>query len=154
MNQINTSRTPHNFSLFTFSFSLIIMFTLVVSADFSRDGDIVVDSVTKLEWQDDAIVDSMEWKETISHCEDDVSLGGYDNWRLPNINELKTIIDRSRYNPATVSIFEHTSSYYYWSSTTYEGNHEFAWSVYSVDGNISNSNKDCEYSVRCVRDGD
>ena len=113
MNRTNTNRPLHNFSLFTISFSLLLIFTSVASADFSRDGGIVKDSVTGLEWQDDDIGDKMEWREAISHCESDVSLGGHGDWRLPNVNELKSIIDRSRYNPAIVTAFEHTSLYYY-----------------------------------------
>ena len=153
MNQTNKTRPAHNFSLFTISFSLIIMFTSVVSADFSRDGDIVTDSVTKLEWQDDDVSHEMKWREAIDHCES-LELGGHNDWRLPNINELKTIIDRSKYNPAIVSTFEHTSSSSYWSSTTNEDYFEDAWRVFFHNGKVDNYGKDGDYCVRCVRDGD
>ena len=153
MNQTNKTRPAHNFSLFTISFSLIIMFTSVVSADLSRDGDIVTDSATGLQWQDDAVGDTMEWREAISHCEDDVSLGGHDDWRLPNINELKTIIDRSRTSPAIVSAFEHTSSSVYWSSTTLENRHDNAWGVGFYGSYVGRGTKDNDLYVRCVRDG-
>ena len=153
MNKTNKTRPAHNFSLFTISFSLLLMFTSVVSADFSRDGSIVTDSVAGLQWQDDAIGESMEWREAINHCEDDVSLGGHGDWRLPNVNELKSIIDRSRYNPAIVSAFEHTSSSRYWSSTTNEGRHEYAWYVSFYSGYVSSNGKGNNRYVRCVRDG-
>ena len=153
MNQINISRLLHNFSLFTIGFLLLIL-TSVVSADFSRDGDIVRDSVTGLEWQDDAIGDRIEWRDAIDHCEDYVSLGDHDEWRLPNINELKTIIDRSRTNPAIVSTFEHTSSGNYWSSTTSEDYHERAWRVGFNNGFVDYKSKSNSYRIRCVRDGD
>ena len=153
MNQINTSRILHNFSLFTISFSLLLMFTSVVSADFSRDGDIVKDSVTNLEWQDDAIGDRMKWREAIDDCKG-FELGNYNDWRLPNINELKSIIDRSRYNPAIVSIFEHTSTDNYWSSTTNKYSYDYAWNVFFFAGYVYGSPKDDDKYVRCVRDGD
>jgi len=126
--------------------------SIALLADFTREGDIVKDSVTKLEWQDDNVTDTMEWQEAIEYCEDLV-LGGYDDWRLPNINELKTIIDRSRYNPTIVSAFEHTGSRGYWSSTTDENGHEGAWFVFFYNGDVYYGSKDVNYYVRCVRDG-
>jgi hypothetical protein len=126
--------------------------SIALLADFTKEGDIVTDSVTKLEWQDDAITDTMEWQEAIEYCEG-LELEEHTDWRLPNINELKTIIDRSRYNPAIVSAFEQTSSSYYWSSTTYEGGHEDAWAVCFDDGYVSYDYKDYDYYVRCVRAG-
>jgi len=152
MNKTNTTKQVHNFPLFAFSFVLLLMFTSVANADFTKEGDIVKDSVTKLEWQDDNITDTMEWQEAIEYCES-LELGGYDDWRLPNINELKTIIDRSRYNPAIISAFEHTSSGNYWSSTTYEDYHDFAWNVYFYSGRVYNGSKGNDIYVRCVRDG-
>jgi len=112
----------------------------------------VLDSKTGLEWQDDAVGDTMNWVEAIKHCES-LELDSNKDWRLPNINELKTIIDRSRYNPAIVSTFEHTSSSGYWSSTTYEGGHGTAWLVYFYDGYVDRYPKDTSRYVRCVRDG-
>ena len=126
--------------------------SIVLLADFTKEGDIVKDSVTKLEWQDDNITDTMGWPEAIEYCEN-LELGGYDDWRLPNINELKTIIDRSRYNPAIISAFEHTSSNRYWSSTTNEGDHEGAWGVYFYYGYVNGNYKGNDRYVRCVRDG-
>jgi len=133
---------------------IIIMLGLSIAllADFTKEGDIVTDSVTKLEWQDDAVGDEMEWQEAIEYCES-LELGGYDDWRLPNINEFKTIIDRSRYNPAIVLAFEYISSSYYWSSTTVENGHENAWFVHFDNGYVSYSNKDNHSYVRCVRAG-
>jgi len=152
MNKTNITRPVHNFSLLTFSFALLLMFTSVANADFIKEGDIVKDSVTKLEWQDDNITDTMEWQEAIEYCES-LELGGYSDWRLPNINELKTIMDRSRYNPAIVSAFEHTSSGIYWSSTTNENRHEEAWYVLFEGGGVDNGYKFNDLYVRCVRAG-
>jgi hypothetical protein len=131
----------------------ILGLSITLLADFSRDGSIVTDSATGLQWQDDAVGDTMTWREAISHCEDDVSLGGHDDWRLPNINELKTIINRGRYNPAIVSAFKHTSSSDYWSSTTNEYDREGAWGAYFGNGNVYDDGKGNNGYVRCVRDG-
>jgi len=131
---------------------MMLGLSIALLADFTKEGDIVKDSVTKLEWQDDTITGTMEWQEAINYCEG-LILGDYDDWRLPNINELKSIIDRNRSNPAIVLAFEHTSSSAYWSSTTSKGNHEVAWNVYFNYGNVDGNYKDSGRYVRCVRGG-
>jgi len=123
-------------------------------AEFSRDGDIVTDSISKLQWQDNAIGEKMEWQEAIDYCENTLKLGGYSDWRLPNINELKSIVDRGRYNPAIVNGFENTSSNYYWSSTSSKSYSNYAWIVLFSGGRVYSNNKSNNYYVRCVRAGE
>ena len=135
---------------------LLIMIGLsLLQADFTKTGDIVKDSVSGLEFQDDAVGSKMKWETSISYCEA-LTFGGYSNWRLPNINELKSIVDRSRRNPAIVDVFTNTSSNRYWSSTTYEGYRNDAWIVGFGNGFVGSSSKGSKsssYYVRCVRDG-
>jgi len=59
----------------------------------------------------------MCWQESIDYCED-MSFAGHDDWRLPNFNELYSIGDRSKSNPAIKDAFVNVSSSNYWSSTT------------------------------------
>jgi hypothetical protein len=75
--------------------------TLSLNADFIRDNTklVVNDTKTGLMWQDDAVGSTMTWANAITTCES-LTLGGYSDWRLPNIRELKSIVDRTRYNPA------------------------------------------------------
>ena len=135
---------------------LLIMIGLsaLVSADFTKTvgGNIVTDNTTGLQWQDDATGSTMSWESALSKC-GNLSLDGYDDWRLPNINELKSIIDRSKVSQAIVDGFEFTSSNYYWSSTTYEGRKDYAWYVYFSSGVAENYHKYRKYYVRCVRAG-
>ena len=133
-------------------FFIIIGLSIGVFAEFSRDSDIVTDSVTKLEWQDNTIGNTMEWKDAINYCENDVSLGNHQDWRLPNINELTSLVDDSNANPAIDSIFEYTSSNLYWSSSTTAGATNGAWTVYFSSGGQHNDYKDNSLFVRCVRD--
>ena len=140
--------------------TMLIIMSIGLWADFSKIGNIVTDSTTGLQWQDDAIGSQMTWQSAIDHCEG-LSLDGFDDWRLPNVNELKTIVDRSKGNPAIVSGFENvgSSNYssYYWSSTTSKDYSYYTYNAWIVNfsyGYVDNYDKYDNVFVRCVRGGD
>lgn len=128
------------------------------TSNFSRDDEteIVTDSVTGLQWQDNEIVRTTirSWQEAIDYCENNMTLGGHNDWRLPNINELLSISDRSRYNPAlNVDNFENYISLGYWSSTTFDYNTFYAWGVGFYTGSSYKYFKAHDKYTRCVRGG-
>ena len=134
-------------------FLLMIGFHLL-QADMVRDSEtgIVTDNTTHLQWQDNAISEKMNWLSAIEACEE-LTLGGYSDWRLPNINELKSIRDTSKYNPAIKNIFQNTASGAYWTSTTLAGYANNAWNIYFHQGGFENTRHKNELNyVRCVRD--
>ena len=125
------------------------------TGQFTKVANIVSDSKTGLQWQDNNETNSTtyNWQEAIDYCEA-LSLDSYDDWRLPNINELKTLLDRSKGDPAIVDGFEYVvSSSLYWSSTSFVGNEHHAWLVLFDYGNVTGYFKNRNYYVRCVRDG-
>ena len=135
----------------------LLMTATLIYADFTRSNGIVTDTKTGLQWQDDysdngGSIKQTTWSGAIDYCEN-LMLGGYSDWRLPNIVELCSVADRLHYNPAMNSVFQSITTGYYWSSTTladYTGN---AWIVNFYDGYSSNGNKTGTYYVRCVRGG-
>lgn len=134
---------------------LVWLIPMFVYADFIRDDtkDVVVDRRTNLMWQDDANTKTTKytWENAITYCEN-ISHGDHDDWRLPNINELFYLADRSNYNPTLSSKFDNISNSYYWSSTTDASDTTKAWIVYFGNGGDNgNAKSDVEY-VRCVRD--
>jgi hypothetical protein len=128
--------------------------TLSLNADFIRDNTklVVNDTKTGLMWQDDAVGSTMTWANAITTCES-LTLGGYSDWRLPNIRELKSIVDRTRYNPAISPNFTAIDSSVYWSSTTVASGSSYAWRVYFGGGGDSANDKTDSLYVRCVRAG-
>ena len=151
-----------------------------VDHNYTRDdtNDIVTDHVTGLMWQDDDNVSSVtkQWlidanyntctSDTSSDaCCDttgdtaatycaDLSLGGYNDWRLPTAEELEGIVDYGKDGPAVdIAYFNHVSSSYYWSSTTFEYGRYDAWIVGFSFGNVGLNFKVNSSYVRCVRDG-
>ena len=140
---------------------LLIMIGLSVAlmAELTRDATagVVTDSTTGLEWQDNEVGITTDWQGAIDRCEE-LTLGTHSDWRLPNVNELKSIVDRGKVEPAIKDGFEHTSSSDYWSSTTNEGSKNRAWSVIFHSGYVrGNNDKVPDHFpgsyVRCVRAG-
>jgi len=107
------------------------------------------------------IPSTMAWLPTggsadaINNCEN-LTYGGYTDWRLPNIKELQNIVDYGEYSPAIIgsgasTYFPNTQSSYYWSSTTYALNPSGAWYVRFSNGYVYSLNKTYSYYVRCLR---
>ena len=134
-------------------FLMMIGLSVMLFADFSRDSNtqIVTDNNTTLQWQDDINV-SKTWTEAIGYCEN-LTLGSHTDWRLPNENELYSLSDMSKSNPAIDSIFKNIVSDNYWSSTSYAGVSTDAWYVRFYFGRQYYNNKTNIYFVRCVRAG-
>ena len=97
----------------------------------NKDGTIT-DKATGLMWQAADSTKGMNWEEALAYAEN-LTLGGYDDWRLPNAKELQSIVDYSRSpetsNSAAIDpVFQISSIIneggekdypYYWSSTTH-----------------------------------
>ncbi len=111
--------------------------------------------VSKLMWQDNSEAKTVKknWSDAIKYCED-LSFAGYSDWRLPNKNELLSIVDRTKYEPSINGAFKNiTTSYDYWSSTTYASYTSYAWDVLFSDGSTDYNYEYISRYVRCVRAG-
>ncbi len=85
----------------------------------------------------------------------DNNFGGFSDWRLPNVKELKSIVDNGRDRPTVNGdYFKNTTTSQYWSSTTVARNNEFVWPVYFGIGLVlDSSRKNNACYVRAVRGG-
>ena len=80
------------------------------------------------------------------------NLCGASDWRLPSKEELRSIVDYSRYNPSIdTDYFPNTVSSWFWSSSLYAGDSDAAWFVSFYGGyDYATFRSNSEY-VRLVR---
>lgn len=118
---------------------------------FQDNGDnSTTDLTTGLMWQKTDSMEELQWENASAYC-DNLTLAGYNDWRLPDINELRSIINYTGSSPYIDTTYFSTSSSSYWSSTTYSS--YSAWSA-DFDSGVDSQNTSYNNSyVRCVRDG-
>ncbi len=108
------------------------------------------DQRSGLAWQAASLVD-VTWDEALAQCEA-LELAGRDDWRLPNIKELETLVDRN--TNAEVYTFEdlrtETGGNTYWSSTPYLIDYGI-WAIMFNNGQYVNRYPSSDYRARCVR---
>ncbi|MCI5138744.1 MAG: DUF1566 domain-containing protein, partial [Candidatus Electrothrix sp. AR1] len=141
------------------------------------DGTIT-DTKTGLMWKrcpeglsgdncEDGKVEDYTWDDAMQRFKN-VEFAGYADWRLPTIDELKTLVYCSKGKnkegdckngseaPAIIQqVFPNTEATWFWSGSPYAGNSGYAWYVNFDPGysNVVNRYNDSNYAVRLVRDG-
>jgi len=92
----------------------------------------ITDQATQLTWQQADSAKGLNWQEALTYAEQS-TLGGYDDWRLPNAKELQSLVDYTRspetsgsaaidplFSTSTITNEGGEKDYpYYWSSTTH-----------------------------------
>lgn len=96
----------------------------------------------------------MSWDEALKFAVIS-EFAGYEDWRLPDKNELEAIVDSRCVTPASnVGVFPATPSAYFWASSPYAGFSHGAWSVDFGFGAVNATDKSGKIHVRLVRDLD
>jgi|GEM_PF-957552 len=133
----------------------LLFFLLTTAADavgtyVDNGAGIVSDQTTGLMWQksDDGV--ERNFADAILYAEN-LTLGDCSDWRLPTIDELQTLLDKS-YSPMVDPLFECRTSLY-WSGSVEADNPSFAWSLNFSYGNMNQNAKTNAFFVRCVRSG-
>jgi hypothetical protein len=80
--------------------------------------------------------------------------GGFDDWRIPNKDELRSIVDYGKITPAVDTwYFPDCQNDFYWCSATYEMQPYFGWVIFFGLGSATASSKTSLRHVRAVRGG-
>jgi len=122
--------------------------------NFIDNGDgTVTNTNTGLMWQQGTASGTYNWQQALSYCEN-LTLAEYDDWRLPNVNELQSLVDYERRYPSiNTAFFPNTVSDDYWSSTTYTRAPLYALHVNFYSGMVDYYYKSNYYYVRAIRGG-
>lgn len=140
----------------------------------------VTDTCTGLMWQEDTAdvngdgkadaADAVTWQDALKYAEslilcadgtwttdpDAVAQHGgvkHDDWRLPNITELGSIVDRGRPEPILPPIFKGGDTACYWSSTSVDFSPRNAW-YFFFRSSCQPADKTGALHVRAVRDSE
>ncbi|MEB2307693.1 MAG: DUF1566 domain-containing protein [Candidatus Brocadiaceae bacterium] len=119
------------------------------------DGAAVLDKETGLVWEKSPDTEVKTWADAVAYAYNK-SVGGRKGWRLPTIEELASLVDPTKTDPALPSghPFTNVQSDFYWSSTTRVTDTSEAWDVHFGNGNMFGNAKLYDgYYVWCVRGG-
>jgi hypothetical protein len=96
---------------------------------------------------------ALNWSQALSAGANEI-FAGQSDWRLPSINELRSLVESGCYGPAiNTTAFPGSSSGLTWSSTTLTASGASAWVVLFFDGSSGASGKSSGQRVRLVRGG-
>ncbi|KHK01057.1 hypothetical protein NY78_3598 [Desulfovibrio sp. TomC] len=113
-------------------------------------GNVVVDTTTGLIWEKTASAASKSWAEALAYCQNQ-TVDGYTDWRLPDIMELRTLVDYTKISPAINNTFVGSGTFY-WSSSTLKDHPDLAGYVDFTAGTSASDNKTrTDFFVRCLR---
>ena len=137
----------------TLTESLLLLLFLAVPAlaEYQVDSDVVTDTETGLMWMQSNDLSNRYWLSALDYCHY-LELHGYTDWRLPNVNELVSLVDYGRFDPAIDPVFACPSNFF-WSSSPSVTRSSDAWRVNFSDGLAFHYSKDNKCYVRCVRGG-
>ena len=111
------------------------------------------DPMTGFEWQCES-PGEMTWHEAQKYAAS-LSLDGKDDWRLPTLAELESLLDRTKGRsdgrPPMREEVPFRDNLSYWSSTTFERDTKNAWIVMFDGAYLLSYYKSSLYHVRCVR---
>ncbi len=131
----------------------------VINDRFTDNGDgTITDKEQKVIWVKDATAlkgfeNTMTWQDVKEKCEN-LSFAGYNSgWRMPTVEELRSIVDYARHDPAwNTDVFAGKHDNWYWTRTECSWNKDAAWCVCSYYGGVLSSfGKGNRHYVRPVR---
>ena len=114
----------------------------------------VTDHLTGLMWpQDGATACGKNWAQALDLA-NGLARCGHDDWRLPNLNELKTLASLGNSGPVADWLntqgFTNLAPNRYWSSTTFPNSTDHAWYVELRDGYTHPDRKYVSFNEYCA----
>ena len=116
-----------------------------------QSNETVFDQKTGLTWKRECESKKYSYDEAIERFKGNDSFAGYNDWRLPTIDELKTLLLKNAPYIDTEAFPNNPSNVWSGSSDAYDAS--YAWDVYFGNGYSNGSYRSYYYGVRLVRGG-
>ena len=116
---------------------------------FVVNWQVITDTRTGLVWSKEINNTKVNWQQAKDYCAN-LTTWWKTNWRLPDITELRSIVNDSCYNPNSYEEFNFVFSNYYWSSVATADNSDDVWCLNFGDGNTYRLDKIFSSYVLCV----
>jgi hypothetical protein len=119
------------------------------------DSNVVSDPITGLMWERNVLSSSptVNWTDAHDHCRQ-LSLAGFEDWRLPSRIELLSLADLGQTALANLGVnataFPNTPFEPFWTSSLYAFDMTRAWAI-SAGGAPISFDKNMLFRARCVR---
>ena len=123
------------------------------------EANCMIDKLTGLMWPKNGNLagTTKTWQEALTYS-NDLNYCGHTDWRLPNVNELESLVNLEESDVAAwlnlpAQGFNNVQSSDYWSSSTIAYNPGYAWRVFMWSGFVGDFNKAYSSYVWPVRAG-
>ena len=128
-----------------------LLLSILLFASLHANG-LTYDTSKSLLWQDndDVIKEVRTYQEALNYCEN-LKIEDYNDFTLPTIQELQSIINYKNYNPAIMKGFMKVKSEEYWSSTPFVYNENSSWTIDFKRGTREPTFHSYSRYVRCVQ---
>jgi Protein of unknown function (DUF1566) len=154
-----------SFSFVNATIALVLLSQTALASDrftYSTNGAEVTDTTTGLTWRRcsegqqfsydrcDGKPTEHNFKGAIAHAKMQATPEA--TWRVPNINELSTLVEKRVRNPSIdTNVFPNTAANRYWSSSAHETDVTQGMIVYFNDGHVVKYHQNNKAHVRLVR---
>ena len=135
---------------------LVVLFASTISHGADRfvlvfDGAGVKDNQTGLIWEQAPDLDHDVWSRSVERCATK-TVGGKHGWRAPTIQEMKTLVDPARKDPALPPghPFSNIKSAIYWTATPHPTDDILAWQMSFFSGESVTDQKSGTRRMWCV----
>ena len=125
------------------------------TAGTGAEADCITDNLTGLMWVKSPDSTTRTWQQALDYA-NGLTLCGYSDWRLPNVNEFESLVNAEQSNTAAwlnTQGFSNVQSGVYWSSTTSAYDTVLKWYVIMDFGYVYNHSDTVSGYVLPVRAG-